>query len=228
MILRVKGTYGKFHYVVAIGYKDVKDIDSISESNIIILDPANKSITSKAGSNETYTCLSTQKFAAAGDKNLYGGFWTKSGGTSVSNNSKTCTITFDPNGGSVYPTTKTVVEGTVLSGIPEPTRDGYTFIGWSTAKVGSGMIVTDNVLQVDQNTTLYALWRFNACNHTYKDDLCTKCGVKLPNDNGFNSGDKGSYRAVTNTAYVYTGPYMNKQHVYTIPQDDAVSVVGPL
>lgn len=140
---------------------------------------------------------------------------------------KTYTVTFDPTGGYVSPATKTVTEGTTLYGLPEPTRDGYEFIHWSTAPpTTSGMVVSDGVLEVNQDQTLYAIWRLLACEHSYNDDVCSKCGEKLPYDNGFDSNAEGLYRAITNTAYVYTGPYMNTEHIATIPMGDTVYVEG--
>lgn len=42
-------------------------------------------------------------------------------------------ITFDPNGGTVSPTTKqTDADGRVSGGYPTPTREGYKFLGWFT------------------------------------------------------------------------------------------------
>ena len=40
------------------------------------------------------------------------------------------TIHFNPNGGSVSPTEKQYPAETVLSDLPKPTRDGYSFEGW--------------------------------------------------------------------------------------------------
>lgn len=76
-----------------------------------------------------------------------------------SSNTGTCVITFDPNGGTVPQASKTVTAGSVIGDLPEPTRTGYTFLGWSTAKEGSGMIVTADNLIVDQDMTLYACWK---------------------------------------------------------------------
>ena len=43
----------------------------------------------------------------------------------------TYTVTFNPNGGSVSPTTKTVTYDSAYGTLPTPTRAGYTFAGWS-------------------------------------------------------------------------------------------------
>ena len=41
------------------------------------------------------------------------------------------TVTFDPNGGSVSPTSKKVDPGLRYGSLPTPTRAGYTFLGWN-------------------------------------------------------------------------------------------------
>ena len=40
------------------------------------------------------------------------------------------TVTFNANGGSVDPTSKTVTFGSTYGDLPTPTREGYTFLGW--------------------------------------------------------------------------------------------------
>ena len=42
------------------------------------------------------------------------------------------TVTFDPNGGTVSPTSKTVMGGMNYGELPTPTKAGYNFLGWST------------------------------------------------------------------------------------------------
>ncbi len=66
------------------------------------------------------------------------------------------TVTFNPNGGTVSPTSRIVADGSAVGTLPVPTRSGYMFAGWWTsstggAKVDSGTIVTGNV-------TFYAHW----------------------------------------------------------------------
>ena len=73
---------------------------------------------------------------------------------------KTFTITLNPNGGSVSPTTKTVTYGQAYGTLPTPTRSGYTFDGWWTAKDSGGKKVTaSTVCYASGNYTLYARWK---------------------------------------------------------------------
>ena len=66
-----------------------------------------------------------------------------------------CVITFNPNGGSVSPTSETTtVGGTVTP--PIPTRTNYAFTGWYTASSGGEKVnLTDKYYT---STTIYAQW----------------------------------------------------------------------
>ncbi len=66
------------------------------------------------------------------------------------------TVTFNPNGGTVSPTSRVVASGSAVGPLPTPTRSGYMFAGWWTSlsggtRVDSGIIVTGNI-------TYYAHW----------------------------------------------------------------------
>lgn len=71
------------------------------------------------------------------------------------------TVTYDANGGSVSPTSMRFTAGDDIDNMPTPTRNGYTFIGWSPAKnpTGSAYIVTSGAMTVDEDLTLYAQWK---------------------------------------------------------------------
>ncbi len=81
----------------------------------------------------------------------------------VNVDAKTYTISYDANGGSTAPASQTKIHGTALtiSGT-KPTRDGYTFLGWSvnrtatTATYSAGGSLTANA-----DMTLYAVWQKN-------------------------------------------------------------------
>ena len=73
----------------------------------------------------------------------------------------TYTITFDPNGGEVSPTSKNVVFGEPYGELPTPAREGFTFLGWYTAKVDGSQVTSLTVVELTKNQTLYALWKQN-------------------------------------------------------------------
>ena len=71
------------------------------------------------------------------------------------------TVTFDPNGGTVSTTSKTVTYGETYASpkaLPEPTYPGHTFDGWYTEKTGGTRVTEDTVVTVTKDHTLYARW----------------------------------------------------------------------
>lgn len=92
---------------------------------------------------------------------------------------KSYTVTFDPNGGSVSQTTKTVTYTYNYDELPTPTRTGYTFKGWYTQATGGTQITETTEVTNPSNHTLYARWK----THTYT--------VKY-NGNGATSGSMAS------------------------------------
>lgn len=67
------------------------------------------------------------------------------------------TLTFNPNGGSVSPTSKSVAYGSQYGTLPTPTRTGYTFTGWFTAASGGTKVSTTTTMGAG-NATIYAQW----------------------------------------------------------------------
>ena len=68
----------------------------------------------------------------------------------------TYTITFDPNGGTVEPASKTVTYGSAYGELPVPVREGHTFVGWYTSPEGGDLITADTLKNNAGNQTLYA------------------------------------------------------------------------
>lgn len=65
-------------------------------------------------------------------------------------------VTFSANGGSVSPGTRLVENGKAVGTLPTPTRSGYFFSGWFTAKTGGTKI--SSTTKVSGNVTYYAQW----------------------------------------------------------------------
>ena len=83
--------------------------------------------------------------------------WTKNGGSGTNPTNPTYyTLTYNPNGGTVNPTSKTIAKGTAYGTLPTPTRAGYTFNGWYT-KASGGTKVSAST-KISGNTTIYAHW----------------------------------------------------------------------
>jgi uncharacterized repeat protein (TIGR02543 family) len=127
-----------------------------------------------AGTNGTIASLPTPTRSGFA---FNGWFTAETGGTAVTTstvfNSSTAihaqwsqirTVTFNPQGGSVSPTSaQTGVNGRLtLSALPTPARSGHTFTGWFTEATGGTAITTDR--QYNANTTIHAQW--TAITHT--------------------------------------------------------------
>jgi len=73
---------------------------------------------------------------------------------------KAYTLTFNPNGGTVAKKSKKVGYKLAYGTLPTPTRSGYTFTGWYTAKTG-GTNVSTTTKMSKKNVVLYAQWKKN-------------------------------------------------------------------
>ncbi|MCL2697062.1 MAG: InlB B-repeat-containing protein [Oscillospiraceae bacterium] len=69
------------------------------------------------------------------------------------------TITFNPNGGEVNPTSAAAEPDGTLVILPTPTRSGFVFNGWFTAQEYGIEVTTSTVFTAD--TTIYAQWLQN-------------------------------------------------------------------
>ena len=119
-------------------------------------------------------------------------------------NAVTYTIDFDGNGGTTTATSREKSYGATIGTLPEnPTRTGYTFIGWYTAKTGGDKITSSTV--VKGSATYYARWSIN----TY--ELTVKPNGGIYNQSGSNSTYNLNYNATktiedpTRTGYTFTG-----------------------
>ncbi|MBQ7189426.1 MAG: leucine-rich repeat protein, partial [Kiritimatiellae bacterium] len=110
------------------------------------------------------------------------------------------TVTFNANGGSVSPTTRTVDSGTAVGTLPTPTRTNYTFAGWYTAASG-GTLVTATTT-VDADVTYYARWTAIQYTVTFN----ANGGSVSPTTRTVNSGAAvGTLPTPTRTNYTFRG-----------------------
>lgn len=76
------------------------------------------------------------------------------------------TLTFNANGGSVSPTSRSVAYGSTYGTLPTPTRTNYKFLGWYTAASGGSQVSSQTVMGAG-NVTIYAHWQLNTVNVTF-------------------------------------------------------------
>ncbi|MDR0883024.1 MAG: InlB B-repeat-containing protein [Oscillospiraceae bacterium] len=74
------------------------------------------------------------------------------------------TVAFNANGGTAV-ASKSIAYNSAIGALPSPTRTGYTFKGWYTAKTGGTKINKDT--KVTKNITYYAQWTAKKYTVTY-------------------------------------------------------------
>ena len=65
-------------------------------------------------------------------------------------------VTFNANGGSVFPATRFVRGGMAIGALPEPVLAGYLFVGWFASLSGGEEITAATIVTAD--ATVYARW----------------------------------------------------------------------
>ena len=78
------------------------------------------------------------------------------------------TVTFDANGGTVKPASKSVSYDGTYGELPTPTRQGYDFLGWFTAQTDGAQVRKDDKVTITAGQTLYAHWTEGAVKYTVK------------------------------------------------------------
>ena len=134
------------------------------------------------------------------------------------------TMSFDANGGTVSEGSKTIYYGEAVGTLPTPTRTGFTFGGWYTAKTDGTKITAATVSSFDANTTVYAHWTVNA--YTVEWDTGTGYTITVKRTSSPNKG--ASTGSLSNGAAVYYGDVLSitytKWDYYTIKTHGKTSI----
>ena len=112
------------------------------------------------------------------------------------------TVTFNANGGSVLPSSKTVTYASTYGDLPIPTREGYTFAGWYTAKSEGTKIEASTKVSITTPQTLYAQW--SAISYAIAF-----------NGNGATSGTTSSIAAKYGETYTLTSNGFSRKYLVT-------------
>jgi len=112
------------------------------------------------------------------------------------------TVTFNPKGGTVTPTTGVTGEGGLLATWPTPIRNGYAFSGWFTDTTGGKQVMPSTVFSA--NTAVYARWAL--VTYTVTFDAAGGKGAAASGTTG-EGGTLASLPAPTKTGYTLIGWY---------------------
>lgn len=89
----------------------------------------------------------------------------------------TYVVTFDAQGGSVTPASKSVTYGQPYGSLPVPVRAGYRFDGWFTVATGGTQVTAETVVTVTAAQTLYAHWTVQSIVHVKGADGALQDGI---------------------------------------------------
>ncbi|MDU6265410.1 MAG: InlB B-repeat-containing protein [Anaerocolumna aminovalerica] len=110
------------------------------------------------------------------------------------------TVSFEENGGTVYPSTKEVLYGSLYGELPTPTKEGYSFGGWLTE---DGKAITSNTsMNRTKNHTLTAQWNSMRYEITYDSNGGNQfSAIKY----AYYGGEYGSHPVPTRNGYNFIG-----------------------
>ena len=114
----------------------------------------------------TYQTSNTFTVSKAGTYTIYMKAIDKAGNQTIVNKQVTVssyTVTYNANGGSGAPASQTAISGINLTlSSTVPTRNGYTFLGWSTSSTATTATYAKGATYTANKTvTLYAVWKYN-------------------------------------------------------------------
>ena len=113
-------------------------------------------------------------------------------------------VLFDPNGGTVTPTSKDITKGSAYGELPTPTRDGYVFAGWFTDDAEPEEIKSTTIVTKTGSHTLYARWATASTKYTITYDANGGSGAPASQIKGVNESITLSTTKPTRTYYNFS------------------------
>ena len=138
-------------------FAGVSSLQSITVSDDFVVDQVTTSNAMFGGCNSLRGGLGTPYDSAYIDKTRAHYDWGEiNPGYFNSKIKNPVTVTFNPNGGTVSPTTRLLEKNTQIGNLPVPTKEGYAFTGWYT-ETQDGVKIESNYI-VGNDMTVYAHW----------------------------------------------------------------------
>lgn len=185
------------------GGKGVIDPVNVQEETEIIL-PGAKQVTK---SGYKFLGWSTQKGGAEVEYKVEDKIVIKENTTLYAVWGKGYTVKFNANGGKSSKKSIKVYKGLKYGKLPTPTRKGYTFTGWYTAKSGGSKVTNDTTFNTNGNKTLYARWTLTKYKITYK----LAGGKNASNPATYKMNTTVSLKKPSKTGYTFAGWYSDSK-----------------
>ncbi|MDO5519270.1 MAG: InlB B-repeat-containing protein, partial [bacterium] len=151
---------------------------------------------------------STSKLASAGVNGAFVGAlspqWATINGDTATHY---FTVKYDANGGQCSVESDTVKVFDEIKSLPTPTRAGYTFKGWFTAKTGGVQVTKESLTKETKSQTVYAQWTANEYKVTFNANggKCNTAAAAYKTDVALKS-----LPTATKTGYTFKGWYTAK------------------
>lgn len=132
-------------------------------------------------------------------------------------------LSLNANGGTCSTATKTITYMNSYGSLSTPTRTGYTFAGWFTAKEGGTQIKEDSIVSVTTDQTLYAHWTANKYTVTFKPTggTCDTTGKSVTYNSTY-----GDLPTPTRTGHVFKGWFTAESGGTQITKDSKVTITA--
>lgn len=118
------------------------------------------------------------------------------------------TITFDPQGGTVDPTSIIVKANEPYGILPTPIKNGYSFDGWYTSETDSNKIESSTKVTISEDQLLYAHWSIKNFTVTFdaNEGTVTTTSKEVPYNTNY-----GELPTAERTGYTFKGWYTEKE-----------------
>ena len=132
-------------------------------------------------------------------------------------------LTFNANGGTTPTATKSILYNTAYDSLPKPTRTGYTFAGWYTAKEGGTQIKEDSIVSVTTDQTLYAHWTANECTVSFNTNggTCDTTSKSVTYNSTY-----GDLPTPTRTGHIFKGWFTAENGGIRITKESKVTITA--
>lgn len=197
------GTYSPTSNVKFTWTTSDPDVATISQQGVVTA--------KKAG---TVTAIVSMKYTGTG------GSVTVTAKVNVKVNNPTYEVSFDVNGGTGDCQPITVEKTKQYGTLPTPSKTGYKFKGWYTAKTGGTQITATSTVSIDKNITLYAQWE--AYKYSITFDANGEGGVVSSDAKGFLAtydSALGTLPTATRPGYNFAGWYTDKSGGTAVTKD---------
>ena len=135
------------------------------------------------------------------------------------------TLYYSTDGGTINPTSKSIIFDSEYGDLDTPTKTGYDFVNWYADSNLTTLVTKDTKLLTDSNVTIYAKWE--AVHYTVTLDKNATDAVL--NDTSLNvvyGSPYGEIEEPTRTGYVFAGWYTDKDNGTQITALTNVSIAS--